>query len=167
MKQGNGITAKQLQTLAAVANGMSVTEVGTKFEISASTVSSNLGRAIDNVIADAAAKRLPTVPGSSTADVCAKLAVSLGYLEIKRWADEVNMYVVHPRYGIITNRQRELLILVARGLSSTEVQDALHITRNTYVTHMRRTRKHLGARNNTNAVATAFSLRILNGGDLA
>ena len=161
MRLERGITGRQLHTLVAVANGATVTQVAERFGVTATTVSSNLGRAVDNIIKDAAAKRMPTVPGDGTADVCAKLAVGLGYVEIRN-----GVYQVHPRYGLITHRQRELLIDVAQGKTASRIQHERFITRNSYVTHMRRVRKQLGAVSNTNAVAIAFHLRILGGDDL-
>ena len=55
----------------------------------------------------------------------------------------------------VTDREREVLILIARGLSNTEITQALHVTMATAKTHVSRLLAKLGARARAQLVIAA------------
>jgi DNA-binding CsgD family transcriptional regulator len=61
----------------------------------------------------------------------------------------------------VTPREREVLELVAEGLSSREIAGRLWVTEETVKTHIRRLHDRLGARTRAHAVAIAFRAGIL------
>ena len=61
-----------------------------------------------------------------------------------------------PRLDGITDREREVLILVGRGLSNTEIAAELHITVATVKTHVARLLAKLDARDRVQLVIIAF-----------
>jgi len=56
----------------------------------------------------------------------------------------------------LTPREREVLTLVARGLSNTDIAAALMISEHTAKTHVKRTMAKLGARDRAQLVVTAY-----------
>ena len=56
----------------------------------------------------------------------------------------------------VTNRELEVLALIANGCSTREIAQALWITEETVRTHVRRLLGRLGARTRAHAVAIAF-----------
>jgi DNA-binding NarL/FixJ family response regulator len=56
----------------------------------------------------------------------------------------------------LTEREREVLALVAQGLSNSELVDALHVTLPTIKTHVSRILAKLGARDRTQLVIIAY-----------
>lgn len=63
--------------------------------------------------------------------------------------------------GILTPRQREVLVLMAEGLSSPESGERLGTTYRTIEQHRRRIYKRLGANNAPHAVSIAIAREIL------
>jgi DNA-binding CsgD family transcriptional regulator len=55
----------------------------------------------------------------------------------------------------VTDREREILGLLARGASNLEIADALHLSTNTVRNHLARIYGRLGARSRLEAVAIA------------
>lgn len=163
------ITARQLYVLMFRSRGFSQAEVATKLGVSESNVSAIQAKAIANVFQDAARQGLPTVPGDTVIEVVTKLAYQLGYLELMQKPGQPygeTAYQVHPRYRYLTVTQLSMLADVASGLTPKQVLAKRCVTRNTYITTMRRIRKTLKANTTTHAVAIAFAHRILNEGDL-
>jgi DNA-binding NarL/FixJ family response regulator len=58
--------------------------------------------------------------------------------------------------GELTEREREVLTLVARGLSNAELSDTLHVSLPTAKTHVSRILTKLGARDRTQLVVIAY-----------
>lgn len=61
-----------------------------------------------------------------------------------------------PAIGL-TSRERNVVILVALGLTSAEIASELHITENTVRTHVRNAMARLGARSRAQLVAKAIA----------
>lgn len=56
----------------------------------------------------------------------------------------------------ITDREREVLSLIARGLSNSEIEDHLHLSRGTVKTHIGRLLAKLGARDRAQLVIAGY-----------
>jgi DNA-binding NarL/FixJ family response regulator len=64
-------------------------------------------------------------------------------------------------FGQLTDREHEVLLLVARGMSNTELADTLHVTLPTVKTHVSRILTKLGARDRTQLVVFAYDAGIV------
>ena len=60
------------------------------------------------------------------------------------------------RLADLTDREREVLLLIARGLSNQELADQLFIADNTVKTHVKRIFTKLGARDRAQAIVMAY-----------
>jgi DNA-binding NarL/FixJ family response regulator len=62
----------------------------------------------------------------------------------------------NPRFADMTDREREVLVAIARGLSNEELAEELFISENTVKTHVKRVLTKLGARDRVQAVVMAY-----------
>ena len=57
---------------------------------------------------------------------------------------------------MLTDREREVLVLIARGLSNQELAEQLFIADNTVKTHVKRIFTKIGARDRAQAIVIAY-----------
>jgi DNA-binding NarL/FixJ family response regulator len=69
-----------------------------------------------------------------------------------------------PAVQGVTGREREVLALIARGLSNTDIAQALHITLGTVKTHIGRLLFKLGARDRAQLVIVAYESGLVSPG---
>jgi DNA-binding NarL/FixJ family response regulator len=92
----------------------------------------------------------------------ALLAPSVTRRLIAHFADRARVTASTPR-GLdeLTDREREVLVLVARGLSNAELAVTLRVTLPTAKTHVSRILTKLGARDRTQLVILAYESGVL------
>jgi DNA-binding NarL/FixJ family response regulator len=92
----------------------------------------------------------------------ALLAPSVTRRLIAHFTDRTEMKARTP-WGLdeLTDREREVLVLVARGLSNAELAATLHVTLATAKTHVGRLLTKLGARDRTQLVILAYEWGVI------
>jgi DNA-binding CsgD family transcriptional regulator len=66
-----------------------------------------------------------------------------------------------PEGASLTQREREVLVLVARGLTTAKIAERLNLGYPTIRTHMEHIREKLGVKTRAQAVARALALRLI------
>jgi DNA-binding NarL/FixJ family response regulator len=61
-----------------------------------------------------------------------------------------------PRFAELTDREREVLVELSKGLSNEELAETLFISENTVKTHVKRILAKVGARDRVQAVVMAY-----------
>lgn len=65
------------------------------------------------------------------------------------------------RFNILSGREKEILLLIKRGLLSKEIADTLHISIHTVNTHRQNILQKLSVNNSMEAVQTATAMMLL------
>lgn len=69
------------------------------------------------------------------------------------------------RLDLLTDREKETLVLVARGLNNAELAEAMYVSESTAKTHLRRILMKLGLRDRVAAVIYAYESGVLRSAD--
>ncbi len=67
---------------------------------------------------------------------------------------------------VLTNREREVLTCVARGMSNAEIAEEMYISESTAKTHLKRVLMKLGLRDRVSAVVFAYEAGVVRAGEL-
>ncbi|SDZ28832.1 two component transcriptional regulator, LuxR family [Micromonospora pattaloongensis] len=84
---------------------------------------------------------------------------------LDRFADQLGPApAADPRLAALTEREREVLLLVAQGLSNAEIAGALHVAEATVKTHVGKVLTKLGLRDRVQAVVLAYETGLVRPG---
>ncbi len=96
----------------------------------------------------------------------ALLAPSITRRLIAEFASRPDPHQPSPRLAELTDRERDILLLVARGLSNAEIAGQLVISPLTAKSHVRNILRKLDCHDRAGLVALAYENRLLTPGDL-
>jgi len=77
-------------------------------------------------------------------------------IDCRSWQDEQIIYAERTKDGVLTKSERDVLILVGRGLTNKEIADTLIVSNHTVSTCLYRASTKLGAHNRVDAVVFAL-----------
>lgn len=83
---------------------------------------------------------------------------------IEKWMAHPRADAADQRLATLTDREREVLTLIGRGLSNTEIAALLHLGESTVKTHVGRTLAKTGSRDRVQAVILAFECGLVTPG---
>ena len=75
---------------------------------------------------------------------------------VEEFASRSKLPEIAPRLDVLTDREREVMVLVAEGLSNDEIAERLIVSPATAKTHVSRTMIKLGARDRAQLVVMAY-----------
>jgi DNA-binding NarL/FixJ family response regulator len=116
----------------------------------------------DALLAGANGFLLKDVPASRLIEAVRMIAdgsMLLGPSATRRLVHEVaarSAATPHPGMNDLSDREREVLLAVARGLSNAEIATELTVTENTVKTHISQVLRKLGARSRVQLVIAAY-----------
>jgi DNA-binding CsgD family transcriptional regulator len=94
--------------------------------------------------------------GASAEEATGRRLVLFVALSTSRWGRHFRVDSQPAEPGSLSDRQREIVQLVALGLSGPEIADELQIGHETVRTHVRTAKERLGARSRAHLVAKAL-----------
>jgi DNA-binding NarL/FixJ family response regulator len=95
----------------------------------------------------------------------ALLAPSITRLFVERFARPVPQQPPVQEIATLTAREREVLVLMARGLSNSELAERLTLSEATVKTHVARVLSKLGLRDRVQAVVLAYEIGLVTPGN--
>jgi DNA-binding NarL/FixJ family response regulator len=95
----------------------------------------------------------------------ALLSPSITRRLVEEFADRPVLHAAStPGIDRLTDREREVLVCVARGLSNAEIADEMHISESTAKTHLKRVLMKLDLKDRVNAVVFAYEAGVVQPG---
>ncbi len=107
------------------------------------------------LLKDAPEERLTTAI-RVVADGGSLFAPSVTRRLIEEFASRTTRVTPPPALGLLTERESEVLTLIARGRSNAEIAETLFVSENTVKTHVARVLMKLGLRDRVQAVVLAY-----------
>jgi DNA-binding NarL/FixJ family response regulator len=153
----DGLEATRLLAGAGVADPMVVVVI-TTFDVDENVYGALRAGARGFLLKDAGPELLAQAVRSA-ADGEALIAPSVTVRLLRKFADvPIGRPATQP-ISPVTAREEEVLLAVARGLTNTEIADALHISLSTVKTHLASLMAKLGARNRVEMAMWAYETR--------
>jgi DNA-binding NarL/FixJ family response regulator len=153
----DGLEATRLLAGPGVADPMVVVVI-TTFDLDEYVYGALRGGARGFLLKDAGPELLVQAVRSA-ADGQALIAPSVTLRLLRAFADVPAGRPAAQPISPVTAREEEVLLAVARGLTNTEIADALHISLSTVKTHLASLMAKLGARNRVEIAMWAYETR--------
>ncbi|MER6122513.1 response regulator transcription factor [Streptomyces sp. NPDC001795] len=163
MPELNGIEATR-EIVAA--NGSAKVLVLTTFDLDEYVYQALRAGASGFLLKDASARQLADgvrVVASGEALLAPSVTKRL-IAEFSKLSDRPRFGPVQAAYGDLTERETEVLVLIAQGLSNVEIAERLVVAESTIKTHVSRILVKLGLRDRTQAAVFAYEARLVTPG---